>query len=264
MAIGSGPDGELLILDQVNHRLERYRDGHRLPGIALGSDTAQDLAAGTAGRTVLLDRLVDRNLQVYGPDGALRNEVPLDGQQLPAAGLTTAVFADASGIYVEREHGMVVRVADADGNLDRPPEELAGRPTRDGQLLISAALLDPLRGEVTVRALQRASGQPAWTQTVRLGSPVLHLLLLDSDRQGRVYLAAATGHESPTPPYAIVDEAVVALQLGSGGIERSRLILPPLAAADETFRPLSIDDQGALLMMSSEPSGLVVTRYLFP
>jgi hypothetical protein len=42
------------------------------------------------------------------------------------------------------------------------------------------------------------------------------------------------------------------------------LTLPPLSGAEESLRPLSTDDDGAILVMRTEPAGLVVTRYVFP
>lgn len=264
MAISAGPENTVVILDQVNRRIERYQRDSWVSSIPIGGDTVQDLALGPEGRTVLLDRLVEKNVQVYGPDGKLKNEVPLDAKAVGEPGLLTGVFADREGIYVEREHGMLLRIADASGNRDQPPEALPGRPTRDGQLYIAASLLDRAAGQVSVRAIHRKNGQPAWTQTLQFGAAILHLILLDSDPQGQVYIAAATGRESASPPYQILDEAVVALRLGSGGALRGRMTLPPLRGADESFRPLTVDDQGAILIMSAQSDGLQVTRYPFP
>lgn len=264
MALLAGTGDEALILDQVNRRVERFEKGQRVGSVPLGSDTAQDLAIGADGRTVVLDRLVEKNVQVYDRDGKLRNEVTLDEKSVGEPGSITGVFADRDGIYVEREHGKVVRIADASGLRDRPPEELAGRPSRDGQLLISAAIGDRAAGLLTVTAVRRQDGQTAFVQSVTLGAPILHILMLDSDRQGRVYIAAATGREANEPPYALFDEAIEAVQLGSGGVPRGRLLVPPLSGAEESLRPLSVDDNGALLVMRTLPEGAVVTRYVFP
>jgi hypothetical protein len=263
MALAAG-GGELLILDQVNRRIERYRGGERLGTVALGGDTLQDVTAGTQGRVVVLDRLVERNVAVYGADGRLENEIPIDAKLVGQGGALTGVFADRDGIYVERDHGVIIRIGDAAGNRDRGPEELPGRPTRDGQMYITAAIADRATGQVLVSAVHRLTQKPAFSVTAQLGAPILHLLLLDSDPQGRVYIAAATGNESPEPPYSILDEAIIALQLGSFGVTRGRLVLPPISAAEESFRPLSVDDEGSILLMRARPEGLLVTRHRFP
>lgn len=264
MALWAGAPGELLVLDQTNRRVERYRDGRRVGGLATGGDTMQDLAVGPEGRVALLDRFVDKDVQVYGPDGKLQNEVTLAGTGVPEPGLVTGVFADADGFYVEREHGAVVRIADGSGASLSERQELPGRPSRDGRLILAAALLDRTAGTVRVRAFQRATLQPLWERAVQLEAPVLHILLLDSDRAGRVYVAAAIGHEDPNPPYKLLDESITAVRLDSGGSERGRLRLPPLPDADESLRPLTIDDSGDLFVMAPTPQGLEIRRYGFP
>lgn len=264
MALHAGRAGEILILDQVNRRVERYKDGARTGTVSMGGDTLQDVAVGAEGRVALLDRFVDKSVQVYGADGKLQNEVGLTGPGVPEPGLVTGVFADEDGVYVEREHGSVVRIADGSGATDPARSELPGRPTRDGTLFITAAFLDRAAGTVVVRAFARATQKPAWERSLQLEAPVVQILMLDSDRQGRVYLAASIGHEDPQPPYKIVDESITAVRLGSGGVERGRLRLPPLPAVEESVRPLSVDDAGDLYVMAPRPEGLEVRRYRFP
>jgi len=264
MALVAGPHGEVDVVDQINRRVQRFKDGKPVGAISIGGDTVQDAVAGKDGRTLLLDRLADRNVQVYGADGKLQNELPIVGKGVPEGGGVTGLFSDDDGIYVEREHGSVVRVADANGAADPNRPELPGRPSRDGHLLLQAQLGDRMSGEITVRASDRASGQPAWTQQLSMGAMVLHIITLDSDRQGMAYLAVDVGRESPQPPYAITDERVVVLRLGSGGAPRGSITIPPFGSADETFRPIAIDDDGSVLVMTSGPQGLVVTRYQFP
>ena len=263
MALHAGARGELLVVDQVNRRIERYRSGVRVGSITLGGDTVQDLATLPAGRLAVLDRHVDRSVQIYGADGKLVNELSLGGANLPEAGQVTGVFGDSSGVYVEREHGQVLQIADASGSRTGDPVALAGRPTRDGSLLVTAALLDRAAGRLIVRAFARQSGQLAWERPVQLDAPVLHILLLDSDRRGQVYVAAAIGHEDSRPPYRIRDERIAAIRL-SAGTETGRLQLPALPAAAETFRPLTVDDDGDLYLMMPGAQGVDITRYAFP
>ena len=45
MAILAGAVGEVSILDQVNRRVQRFKDGRALPPLSFGSDTVQDLIA---------------------------------------------------------------------------------------------------------------------------------------------------------------------------------------------------------------------------
>lgn len=261
MGLSVAPDGSVLIVDQVNRRIERYRDGKPVSTTPIGGDTVQDLALLPEGRLAVLDRFVDKGVQIYESDGRLLNDVVLGGQT--ELGSLTGVFADASGVYVEREHGLVLRIADASGNRVTGERELPGRPSRDGQLVISAALLERQSGQFLVRAIDRVKGSPVWERVIQLPTPILHMVMLDSDKQGRIYAAAVTALEEQVPPYRLTDEALFVVQLGRDGSERGRLKLPPLHGSDETFRPVSVGDDGSLYVMRSSESGLTVTRYVF-
>jgi hypothetical protein len=158
---------------------------------------------------------------------------------------------------------VLVRIADASGKSDGARDELPGRPTRDGRLLIAASLADRAAGLVTVRAYDRASGQPAWAQTVKFALPILHVLMLDSDRQGMVYLAAAIGRESEVPPFPIIDERITLVRLGAGGAVRATLDVPPIESPDEVFRPITVGDDGVVYVMVPGKDGLTVYAYRF-
>jgi hypothetical protein len=268
MAVAAGAAGQLAIVDQVNRRILRYQNGKLVGTINTGGDTVQDLAFTKDGRMLVLDRLVDGNIQAYGPDGKLLDSLTLAGKGVPEGGSVTGLFTDDDGIYVERDHETLVRIADGSGRVDPNRPELLGRPSRDGRLLLSAAIGDRAGGDVIVRAVDREAGrqtgQPAWEQLVRLGSSIVHIVTLDSDRHGMVYVAVDVGRESPTPPYPLVDEKIVIVRLGSGGTLRGVLEVPPLPTADESFRPITVDDDGAVFVMSAGDDGLRVTRYVFP
>ena len=264
MAVAAGPDGQLAIVDQVNRRILRYKDGKLVGTVAIGGDTVQDVAFARDGKMLVLDRLVDGNVQVYGADGKLMNEVPLAGKGVDEGGGVTGVFTDDDGIYVERDHESVMRIADASGKSDPNRPELVGRPSRDGRTLLAAEIADAANGDVLVSAIDRSSGQPAWKQPLHLGIPIVHIITLDSDAAGLVYLAVDVGHETATAPFQIYDEHILALRLGSGGAPRGVLSIPPLPTADESFRPITVDDDGSLYVMAAGDSGLVVTRYVFP
>ena len=255
--------GEIAVVDQINRRVQRFQNGKLVGAISFGGDTVQDLALAPGGRTVLLDRLVDGTVQVYGPDGKLENQVPIAGRGIEEGGDVTGVFADDDGIYVERQHGSVVRVADGRGATDADRPELLGRPSRDGRFALQVEMGDRAAGELLVRATNRGTGELAWVQTVRADAPVLHVVMLDSDRAGNVYVAAEVGRESAEPPYAIADAHIVAVRLGPGGAPRGQLRLPPLGSADETFRPLTVDDDGVLYLLLAQESGLEVLRFIF-
>jgi hypothetical protein len=113
-----------------------------------------------------------------------------------------------------------------------------------------------------VRAIDRATGQPAWSAEVPLPAPILYLLLLDSDRAGRVYVGAETGAESAAPPYLPAAPAIWVQRI-EGGALRGMLELPAPSIPDETFRPLTVDDDGTIYQMLPSDTGLEVLRWSF-
>ncbi|HEX8954447.1 MAG TPA: hypothetical protein VF945_21480, partial [Polyangia bacterium] len=264
MAVAAGAAGQLAVVDQINRRILRYKDGKLVGTIPIGGDTVQDVAFARDGRMLVLDRLVDGNVQVYGADGKLVDELSLAGKGVGEGGGVTGLFADDDGIYVERDHESVVRIADAAGRSDPNRPALAGRPARDGRLLLAAEIADASGGDVLVSATDRSSGQPAWKQPIHLGVPIVHIITLDSDAAGLVYLAVDVGRETTSAPFQIVDERILVARLGAGGAPRGLLSLPPLPTADESFRPITVDDDGSVYVMAAGDNGLAVTRYVFP
>jgi len=128
---------------------------------------------------------------------------------------------------------------------------------------VQAEIAHRAAGECLLRATDRPSGRLAWVQRLRAGQPIVHILMLDSDRRGNVYLAADVGSENGAD-FAIVDERVVVARFGLDGTPSGRLELPPWPAAEETLRPMAVDDEGGVLVMVPQEGGLQVLRYLFP
>jgi hypothetical protein len=254
--------GDVLVLDQINHRIQRWSPaGAPLPPIAINGDTGQDFALGKNGTVIVLDRLAEQNLQFYAADGRPLGEVALRGAGIPEGGGTTGLFTDEDGnAWVEREHGPLTRVATADGNSDPARPSLPGRPSRDGRDFLSGAIADRAAGTAIVRALD-AAGQPLWQATVAFGAPLLYIVLLDSDAAGNVYVGAHVGHESTAPPYAIVDEQVIIAGLGPDGATRGALALPAAPSEEEAFREFTVGDDGTIYRMLRSEAGVVVEAY---
>lgn len=260
MSFAVTPDGDVTVLDQVNRRVQRFRDGRFVGSVALPNEAAQDVAATRDGRTVVLDRLGDPSVTLYDSAGRPTRTVPLVGGAITEGGAVTGLFVDADGVYVEREHRELVRLTDARGEPDPARTTLWGRPTRDGLSLLRASIADRARGAVTVSAASRANGAMDWSTTVALDGAVLHLVLLDGDRRGRVYLGAVVGVASAG---SITDPHVTVVRLDRAGAPEATLRIPAPPEADELFRPLAINDDGHVFAMVPGPDGLSLVEYTF-
>jgi hypothetical protein len=249
------------VLDNVNARVARFDAGGRaLPPIALDSEAAQDLAR-AGDRVAVLDRLRARRVTLYDDGGGALGAALLVGPGIDEAGGVTGVFADRSGnIFVEREHRAWIERLGADGRAPTTPPTAPGRPTRDGGF-VAAAIVDRNAGTVVVHRFA-ADGSPRWDALVRLGAPILFLALVDADAAGEVYVAAHTGQPSATPPYAIVDERLrVAAVANDGSVVPSQLSVPAPPPREETFRDLSVGDDGTIYWMRRTPDGVVIEAY---
>lgn len=260
MAFSVTPDGDVAVLDQVNRRVQRFRDGRFVGSVALPNEAAQDVATTRDGRTVVLDRLGDPSVTLFDSAGRPTRTVPMVGGPIAEGGAVTGLFVEPDGVYVEREHRELVRVADARGEPDPARTTLWGRPTRDGSTLLRASIADRARGAVTVSAASRANGAMDWSSTVALDGAVLHLLLLDGDRRGRVYLGAVVGTYAAG---GVTDPHVTVVRLDRAGTPEATLRLPAPPEADELFRPLVIDDDGVVYALAPGADGLAVVAYRF-
>lgn len=260
MAFTVMSDGAVVVLDTQNRRVQRFVDGRHVSTFALPSRAVQDIARVPDGRVVSLDRLATGTVTLYDAEGAAGATVRVVGGPITEGGAVTGVFADAQGVYVEREHREVVRVLDGAGREDTARATLWGRPTRDGRQLLRATIDDRMGGVVRVSVAARENGAMDWSTAVPLGAPVLQLVMLDSDAAGRVYIAAETG--TPTPD-CVRDAALVALRFDTTGTPQGTLRLPALAGAEELFRPMCVDDAGAVYVMVTTATGVEVRRYVF-
>lgn len=260
MALTVSGDGEVAVLDPRNRRVQRFRAG-TVAETSLPAEAVQDLARTPDGRLIALDRLGAATVTVLERDGRVGATIPLRGGAITEGGAVTGVFADADGIYVEREHREVVRVADASGREDPARPTLWGRPSRDGAQLLRAAMEDRARGTVRVTVAARENGAVDWSTVVPMGGAVVHLVMLDSDAAGRVYAAAEVGEFTPD---GVRSAGITVVRIDRAGVVDGTLRLPAPEGGDEIFRPMCVDDAGAVYVMVPGREGLEVRRYEVP
>ncbi len=262
MSLTVDGQGNLLLLDQVNRRIQRFgADGSALGGMALKTATAQDLLVDEKGRTMVLDRLnKEPGVDLYDHDGRPLGRLPALAGDIKQGGAITGLFADGDSVYVEDQNDDLVKVGGAGGKATTGPQTLPGRPTRDGKLLIKAGIIDRASGKLYVQAHGR-DRTLAWETPVTLTAPPLHILMLDSDNAGQIYLGVEVGREDPVT-FAMVDLATVVVRLGSDGKLTGTLTLPPTTEdPTESFRPLVVGPNGTIYHMVMGPGGVRVTAY---
>lgn len=234
---------ELVVVDQVNTRVVRYDRRGRMLGTAEAPPTVQDVAIAGDGTLALLDRLVGKNVTLTDARGHKIGVLPLSGVD---PGLTTGLFVDGKDVYVEAEHGALVRVGSTDGATSSPGE-LSGRPSRDGALLLTAGITSSREGRAFVNAFDRKKEQLRFARALELARPIRSIVLLDSDARGAIYFGAAAGPGNAAH--------VMCLDPSDGHV-LARAVLPLSETAEESFRDFSVSPDGAIVFAVRAESGV--------
>jgi hypothetical protein len=255
--------GNALVLDQVNGRIVRLGpDGKARDTIPLTVQSAQDIAVAKDGSIAVLDRLADKTIALHDPTGKPIGNLPLEGKGLEQGGLSTGLFVDGDSIYVEAEHGPLIRVGGLDGQSDAERPQLPGRPSRDGKSLLTANIGPRGSSKVFVHAVDRTSRQHRFSREYSLPLPVLSILMLDSDASGVIYLAVSG--EEPHPPEEVRPPHWVRLLCLDplDGTPLGTADLSSNAMPEETFRDFAVPDSGGVLYSVRTPEGSTLQRYV--
>ncbi|MBJ6765901.1 PQQ-like beta-propeller repeat protein [Myxococcaceae bacterium JPH2] len=262
MSLAPTSRGGVVVLDQLNGRLMRLgADGGMVGTTRLTQQTPQDVTVAKDGTLLVLDRLRDKTVALLDPEtGALKGELPLEGAGIRDTGGITGTFVDGDSVYVEKEHGALVRIGDLSGKADPTRPEIPGRPSRDGRSYLLARIIDARSGRVFVNAVDRQSGTRRYTREYRLQFPVMSLLLLDSDASGTVYLAVA----GELPKAAGSAEGSPGVRLfcldALDGKVLGQTDLPLTTMPEETFRDFVVLDEGGVLYQYRTEAGVSLRR----
>jgi hypothetical protein len=256
MSLGHDAKGRVYVLDQVNGRVVRHGvDGKAEASSDVRLRNAQDLAVAADGSMAVLDRLGDKAIAFYGTDGVLRGQLPLEGEGIEETGLLTGVFIDGKDVYVEREHGTLINIGDTSGNPAEPRKEIPGRPTRDGTGFLTAGITDAAAGRAWLALVDRATGDHRFTRELRLKAEIRSIRLLDSDKAGTIYLATEM-HQEPAEDWILLQclDALKGVPIGSA-------TLPANTMPEETFRDLTVLDEGGVVLAHQTEQGVTYQTY---
>ena len=245
------------VLDQVNERVVRFdARGNPLGSVRVPA-TTDDLAVTKDGSMALLDRLVGKSVRVLDPQGRPLAEYSLEAAGIRTPGTTSGVFVEGDQVYVERNHGALVPLGTLDG---RPPggNELSGRPSKDGALLVSAGEIAAPRGQIYLNVFERAKQSLLFTRKIGLGAPVHQLVLLDTDARGTVYVGAWIVRAGEG------DAVLVSCFASSDGRDLGQALLRVNEAPEESFRDFAVDADGTIVYALRGEHGVDYLRATCP
>ena len=227
---------DLIVLDQVNERGVRYDANGKVIGVFDAPSTAQEIAVAPDGKMALMDRLGHKVVTLTDPSGKKIGELPLKGE----TGLYTGVFFDGNDVYAEKEHGALVKLGSTDGaEADEHATTLQGRPSRDGTLLLGASLASSATGKIAVNAYDRKTNALRFARVIRVAPPAETILLLDTDARGVIYVGVRNGDPD-------ANEATIACLQPSDGKAIGRVTVPLSTVPEETFRDLTVSNEGVI------------------
>jgi hypothetical protein len=242
------------VLDQVNERAVLLgADGRALRSVPV-SRTAQDLVVAADGTTAVLDRHGAGNVHIVSADGH-SVELPVVGKGLEQAGAATGLFLDGKNVYVEREHGGLLRIGDVSGAPgDR--EQLSGRPSKDGQTLASAWKAAQGNTAFLYSAFDRSTRSLRFTRRFVTPFYLSEISLLDTDLAGTLYV----GVRGLTPQGAMLDDIRVFCFESKKGDLTGTASYPASQVPEESFKDAAVSDAGMIRYQVRSETGVRIAE----
>ncbi len=238
---------DLVVVDQVNGRVVRFAKDGSVKDTSSIAPTVQDVAVTKDGRMLLLDRLGEKAITLTDASGRPTGRLSLERAGLGELGAITGMFVDGKDVYLEIEHGKLVRAGTVDGEPAEGREELVGRPSKDGTLLLTAVISVKAQGRVVVNAVDRKTAALRFARQLTFPRPLEGLVLLDSDDRGTVYVGAAGGGEG---------RATIACLDPSDGHALGFVTVPFSTSADESFKDFVVQGDGTIVYALRTESGV--------
>ncbi len=253
--------GRVVVLDQVNSRVQIFDADMKPAEIDLPADTYQDIATDADGNPVLLDRLARRSVEIYSPDGKLLQKTALVGPGVPEGGGVTGLFHRPDGIWVEVEHTRLVRIADAQGRPDTERPVMPGRFSKDGRLILTAARSGQKSADLMSWPMADHGSAPVLLARLQFDTRLAAINALESDTNGRIFIGALLVNERPGPPHDVVSANEEIVMLAADGRLIDRLRLPVNNGPEEQFRPIRLGRDGKLYRLRCTGDGAILERW---
>ncbi len=243
--------GEVLLLDQLNLRVQVFLGGALKKVISIPSGTVQDLALLANGNILLLDRLKDAQLMEIDREGSVLGTTSVVGDGIASGAEISALFSNERGIWADIGKQSIL-LLDPSGVAPQTREIQPGFPANDQVYKVQGT------GR-TLSIISTPSHQATGQQQtlVEYPSPVTGIMTLRVDKLSNVYLATRhlldDGKTTSESCWMVVLDA----QLH----EVRRFALSPSETAREVFRELEIGPNGEIFQLHITQDAALVERY---
>jgi hypothetical protein len=267
MSFTLGKDGEIYILDQINSRIQVFKDGKRIRTIPIDDKDPldfKDIDLISENKIALLKRFYVTGrektaLYIIEANGKILNTISLEGNLIPDSGSVTEILiikeGKFSGIWVQLD-GRMVRVASLEGIATE-------RISVPGKLSLNARRIFNMKkiGEITAVVYRSKEDSLAhWDPEciVYFNMAIVSLLGVWDDQKGRIFLGAFLEDENAKGKRNYANEVVV---LSPELREMGRIRLLVQKAPHEVWRSIRVSSEGKIYQMAVDDRGVFIVRY---
>jgi hypothetical protein len=254
MSFALGSKGEIYVLDQLNVRIQVFRDKKSIETIPIpDSADFRDIDVTKDGKIVLLDNMLQKKVYLLDAKGKVLKELALEGRNIPSADRVYGVYCREDGmwdgIWVEAE-GRSVRIADLAGKPDPQRISVIGWFTYRGTRLLRAEVI----GDVTAAVHISEENKTRWKDfRLVFNMPVSSLELVNTDQADDIFVVASLCEESKCTNVALI--------LNLEGKEKKRINMFVSHRIEQTFRNFRVSPDGKIYQMALDDQGVAVKRY---
>jgi hypothetical protein len=259
---------KIFVLDQVNERVQVYdKTGKHIKTVPIPAVTFSDIAIGESGNLFLLDQFVYKAVVLIDDKGNILKKIELIGKGITETVNVSEIYSREDGLWVVVGNTMV-RLCDISGEPYKDRQMAPGRFSQDDKSLLRTKVV----GEITAAVLRnkltkssmntyKISGKD--TYTIYFDIPIFFIRMVDTDKNGNIYLVAELLEESidEGPPYSIENSHEIVVVLDSNGNEKKRIYMPVSSEAEEVNRSHRVTPDGTIYQLVIREEGATMWRY---
>lgn len=245
--------GEIYVLDQVNSRVQVFKDGRRVKTIPIPGAVFSDLELLPGGLVALLDNVVDRVIVIVEESGRVIRKISLAQEEIPEPGAITGIYFRPEGKWtglLAQMDSRSILLAGPDGG---PLAELMNFPGLldwSGQRLLKVEMEGEKKASV-FRSDESFQNWKRYEATFRL--PLGRIYGVWEDKFENIYLAANIFDDKKE-----VNEVII---FDPGGRELARIQLFVSGAPHEINNPVRVTPEGVIYQLAIDGQEVVIRKY---
>jgi hypothetical protein len=260
MSFALGKDGEIYILDQINSRIQVFKDKKRIRTIPLPTETAfSNIELFPDDRIALLDNLIKKAIYILNSEGKVISVISLEGRLISYAPEVIGIYCiregKFSGIWADMG-GRSVRVGSLDGTSITERISIPGKLSINGKRVIRAEKI----GDATVVIYRSKEGSfSQWEPEFSIFfNKYVELLELWDDQNGNIYLGVFFEDVNEKGKRIYSNEIIV---FSPELKELGRVNLFAQKVPHEIFHPVKVSPDGRIYQMAIDGNRVFLRRY---